>query len=65
MLRILKGQTVISGVKVPVLGLGSAWTLSCVKREPTLFGQVITREEINPRNQSGLNFRRTYTPILA
>lgn len=65
MLSILQGQTVISGVKGPVKGLGSSWTLSCFKREPTLFGQVITREEINPRNQSGLNFRRTYIPILA
>lgn len=50
MLRILQDQTAISGVKVPVMGLGSAWTLSCIKREPILFGQVITREEINPRN---------------
>lgn len=50
MIRILQGQTVISGVKIPVMGLGSAWTLSCFKREPTLFGQVITREETNSRN---------------
>lgn len=50
MLRILQGQTVISGVKVPVMGLGSAWTLSCFKREPTLFGHVISREDIKPRN---------------